>query len=245
MFKLLKEKKKKLPRYTSYTKNLFWEKLLKFFYWIFRDIRDVKKNGRPFKEFGVTLYAGKQGAGKTMAMTEYLERMRALHPDCMIVTNYGYKHETQPFTDWQDFFKIRNGEKGVIFAIDELQNEFTSTAWKNFPESLLSEITQQRKQKIKIVATSQVFTRVAKPLREQTFEVVECFTFLGRWTFLKAFDAQEYEAVISMPNLKNKLHRLWRRNFIQDNKIRELYDSYAKIERMKKTEFHNRYNNVG
>jgi ATP-dependent Clp protease ATP-binding subunit ClpX len=237
----MKKKRKKRTSYSKYTRIPFWEKFFRLLFWITKDIHDIRKNGRRFNEFGVSLYAGKQGAGKTMAMTEYLERMRALYPECIIVTNYGYKHELKPFTDWSDFFKIRNDEKGVIFAIDELQNEFTSTAWKNFPESLLSEITQQRKQKIKIVATSQVFTRVAKPLREQTFEVVECYTFLGRWTFCKAFDAQEYEAVISMPNLKNKLHRLWRRNFIQDNKIREMYDSYAKIERMEKSEFHNRY----
>lgn len=228
--------RKKL-RYFNYSKESFLGKIVKFLYWLFKDRMHYKKFGKPFSEFGLTLYAGKQGAGKTTGMVEYLEWIRTVYPDCKIVTNFGYKHQHYAFTDWKDFFDIRNGEKGVVFAIDELQNEFNSTAWKNFPETLLSEITQQRKQRVKIIATSQVFTRVAKPLREQTFEVVECFTFLGRWTFLKAFDAQEYESVIDQPVLKNKLHRLWRKNFVQDNKLRDLYESYDKVERLKRTEF--------
>lgn len=236
--------KKKKAKKRFYSLIPFWEKIFIFWYWIFKDIKHYKKYGRPFTEFGISLYCGKQGAGKTTGIVEYLERMRHKYPEALILTNFGYKYETRAFNDWRDFFEVRNGEKGVIFAIDELQNEFNSTAWKNFPESLLSEITQQRKQRVKIVATSQVFTRVAKPLREQTHEVVECITLFGRWTFMKAFDAIEYECVIANPTLKNKLHRLWRKNFVQDDKLRDLYDSYAKVERMKRTEYVNRYSNI-
>ena len=230
-------RKNKKTRYYDYSANPFYMKLFKFIFWLNKDLRNMMKNGRVFNEYGVTLFAGKQGAGKTMAMVEYLERMRVLYPKALIYTNFGYIHQHGVFKDWRDFFEIRNGEDGVIFAVDELQNEFQSTEWKNFPPALLSELTQQRKQKIKIVSTSQVFTRVSKPIREQTYEVVECYTFKNRWTFTKCFDAQEYEAVIQNPMLKNKLHRLWRRNFVQNDKIRNLYDSYAKIERMKNTEY--------
>lgn len=230
-------KKKKRTKYFQYTANHFFTKLIKFFVFLFTDLRASIKNGREFNEYGLTMYCGKQGAGKTISMVEYLERMRVLYPDAIIVTNFGYQHEHMQFSDWKMFYEVRNGTKGVIFAIDEIQNEFESNAWKTFPPNLLREITQQRKQRIKVVATSQVFTRVVKPLREQTFEVVECFTFIRRWTFTKAFDAQEYEAVIQNPTLKNKLRRLWRKNFVQDKKIRNLFDSYAKIEAMKNTEY--------
>ena len=232
-----KTKRNKKTRYFEYTANQFITKITKFFYWFFKDRFDSLKHGRKFNEYGLTLYCGKQGAGKTVSMVEYLERMRILYPKAIIVTNFGYKHQHHEFTDWRQFFEIRNDLDGVIFAIDEIQNEFSSTAWKNFPPNLLREITQQRKQRIKVVATSQVFTRVVKPLREQTFEVVECFTFLGRWTFTKAFDAQEYEAVVENPAIKNKLRRLWRKNFVQDNKLRDLFDSYAKIEKMANTQY--------
>jgi hypothetical protein len=242
---LKNNKKKKIKKYKLYTAQKFITKLLKFYFYIYKDIVNIAKNGRPFSEYGVTLYAGKQGAGKTTAMAEYLVRMKHKYPNVQIYTNFGFKLQDGEFTHWNDFFDIRNGTDGVIFAIDEIQNEFNSTAWKNFPETLLTEITQQRKQRIKIVSTSQVFTRVVKPLREQTHEVVECFTFAGRWTFTKCFDSQEYEAVISQPMLKNKLHRLWRKNFIQDDYLRELYNSYDKVEKMKKTTYLERSERIG
>ena len=232
-------KKERIPK--VYSQLPFPKKIWQFFLTLYEDIQHVKLYGRPFGEYGITCYAGRQGAGKTTAMVEYLERMRRKYPECLIVTNFGYQHETRPMGGWNDFFDVRNGEKGVIFAIDEIQNEFSSSNWKNFPETLLSEITQQRKQKIKIVATTQVFTRMAKPLREQTFEVVDCKTLAGRWTFTKAFEADEYNAVIDQPNLKNKLHRKWRKNFVQTALLRSTYDSYSKVERMAQLEYTDRY----
>lgn len=228
---------KKVKFKKEYTQIRFIKKFLSFFHLIIKDIIHVLKYGYDFNEFGLTMYCGRQGAGKTIAMVEYLDRMKKKYPKAKIVTNFGYIHQDYPMEDWRNFYEIRNGIDGVIFAIDEIQNEFSSTSWKTFPESLLSEITQQRKQRVKIVATSQVFTRVVKSLREQTFEVVECYTFGKRWTFTKAFDAADYNAVVDDPEKKNKLRRLYRKNFVQDKKIREMYDSYAKIEKMKATEF--------
>lgn len=229
-----KRHKKSRKIYSEYN---FFRKLIVFWYWIIKDIIYVIKNGRTFNEYGVSCYVGQQGMGKTIAIVEYLERMRKKYPNVIILTNFNYKHETASFEDWQQFYTVRNGTDGVIFAIDEIQNEWESTKWKEFPESLLREITQQRKQRVKVVCSTQVFTRMVKPLREQTFNVVECRTLLGRWTFTKAFDALEYEAVQSQPTLKNKLHRSWRRSFIQNNSIRELYDTSQKIEKMKNTKY--------
>lgn len=229
--------KTRTKKYKKYSLENFFVKLGKFYYWFSKDLGHIKKFGRPFSEIGMTCFAGRQGGGKSMAMSEYLLRMKAKYPNVKIYTNYGFKYQDGHFNDWNDFFTVRNGDDGVIFAIDEIQNEFSSTAWKNFPETLLSEITQQRKQKIKIVCTSQVFSRMAKPLREQTYEVVECVTLLGRWTFTKCFDADDYNAVIDRPEIKHKIKRKWRKNFVQDDFLRNCYDSYAKIERMKRTEY--------
>ena len=233
---------KKNKKIKSYSKIKFLIKFFNFWIWKFRDLKDFKNNPHLFREFGLTMFTGRQGAGKTMAMVEHLEQLRLRYPRALILTNFGYEHETQAFESWNDLFDVRNGDEGVIFAIDEIQNEFSTTQSKSFPESLLAEITQQRKQKIKILATSQVFTRVAKPLREQTYEVVECITVAGRWTFAKCFDADDYNTMIdsSKPDLKLKMRRKWRKNFIQDNRIRELYDSYAKVERVKRLEYYTR-----
>jgi hypothetical protein len=211
-------------------------KFFQFLRWKMIDISRLIKNGRGFEEYGVTMYVGRQGAGKTMAMVEYLERMRKKYPKCLIFTNFGYVNETRPLEGWRDLLERRNGLDGVIFAIDEIQNEYDSTKWKDFPESILSQITQQRKQRIKIVCTSQVFTRVVKQLREQCFEVVECRTFAGRWTITRGFDAVDYASVVENPEKKRKIFRLFRYSFIQTDALREKYDSYSVVERMKNIE---------
>jgi hypothetical protein len=211
-------------------------KLIDFLRWKIIDFIRLFRDGRGFDQYGLTIYCGRQGAGKTMAMVEYLERMKKEYPDCVIVTNFGYKGQTRAMDSWRDLVEIRNGTKGVIFAIDEIQNEYDSTKWKDFPEQLLSQITMQRKQRIKIVATSQVFTRVVKQLREQCFEVVECRTLFGRWTFTRCYDAVEYNFVIDNPEKKSKLFKLWRHSFIQSDYLRERYDSYQVIEKLKTLE---------
>lgn len=208
-------------------------------YWLAHDIRHHDRNY--FKEFGMQMYCGRQGSGKTVGMVWTLERMRRRYPRVKIYTNFAYQHETAPLTGWQDLLSpdYRNGTNGVIFAIDEIQNEFSSLAWKDFPESLLSEITQQRKQRICILASSQVYTRVVKQLREQCYRVVECKTILGRYTRLKCYDAEDYNVYVDNPDpaKKFKMHKLWKRSFVQSNALRGLYDTWAKVARLSRIGF--------
>lgn len=168
---------------------------------------------------------------KTISMVEKLEEIRHEYPDVLICTNFGYEHEDISLTDWTQILELRH-DAGIIFAIDEIQNEFDVYDVRNFSTRILRTVTQQRKQKIKIYGTSQHFNRVSKPLREQTFEVVDCYTIMGRWTFQKCFDAAEYSAVIDNPERKSKLSRKWRKNFVQSDQLRQAYDSYKVIDEM-------------
>lgn len=223
------------PRYLR--KLVISHKPYSFIRWLWVDFLQRKDGSSRFNQFGFTIYCGRQGAGKTMAMVEYLSRMRKKYPDCIIVTNFKCRYADKVMKDWRDFMEIRNGTKGVIFAIDEIQSEYSADSWKDFPESLLSEISMQRKQCIKIVATSQVYSRVAKPIREQTFSVVMCRTFGRRWTFTKEYDACEYSTADSPYTLKKKCKPIDKHNFVQSNELRASYDTYEKIERMRKLEF--------
>lgn len=196
-------------------------------------------NGRQFNLFGVTIFCGRQGSGKTIGIVEQLERIKEAYPKALICTNIHYLKQDLPLTDWRQLLELRNGTDGVVFVIDEIQNEYDNSKWKDFPEGLLSVITQQRKQRIKIYLSSQVYTRVVKQIREQCFDVIECKTFLGRWTRLKCYDAEDYNSIIDNPSPEKKfrLHKLWTRSFIQSNHIRKLYDSYKVVENMQKMEF--------
>lgn len=210
-----------------------------FIRWLVYDLLWTIINGKIFKPYGLTCFVGRQGGGKTISMVEYLDRMKEMYPDCIVVTNFNYIKQDLPFTSWRQFTEVRNGLYGVIFAIDELQNEYNSNNWKDFPEDLLSVVTMQRKQRIKIIATSQVFTRVVKQLREQCYEVVECKTFLGRWTRQKCYDADDYNYIIDnpTPERKFKTRKKWKYSFIQSNLVRKLFDSYAVVESIKQKEY--------
>lgn len=213
--------------------------ILDFIRWKFHDLFMLLINGRTFNLYGVTIFCGRQGSGKTMGIVEELERVKSKFPKALICTNIHYIRQDMPLSDWRQLLEIRNGTDGVVFVIDEIQNEYDNSKWKDFPEGLLSVITQQRKQRIKIYLSSQVYTRVVKQIREQCFDVVECKTFFGRWTRLKCFDADDYNSIIDNPSpeKKFKLRKKWRRSFIQSNYIRKLYDSYKVVENMQKVDF--------
>ena len=83
------------------------------------------------------------------------------------------------FCDNDDFKRYSNGECGVIFFVDEIQLYMNSLESKNINIEVITQISQQRKQRKHIVATSQVFGRMAKPLREQFSSVMLCKNYMG------------------------------------------------------------------
>lgn len=221
----------KLENLTTRNKNI------DLFRWILFDFYTRKKKNREFPAYGFTFYVGRQGQGKTISIVDYLIRMKINYPKCIIVTNFDCVVSDRIMTDWQDFIDIRNGTDGVIFAIDEIHTEYSTANWKDVPENLLSEISQQRKQRVKIVASAQYFGRIAKPLREQAFSVVECrTTFKGRLTTCTHYDISAYEYALNSANGFNKIKPINKNSFVQSNKLRNCYDTYAKINRMKSIE---------
>lgn len=207
--------------------------LLDLIRWKIYDLLMLLINGRTFNLYGVTCYCGRQGSGKTIGVVEELERIKKIYPDCLICTNINYLKQDLPLTSWLQLLYLRNGNKGVVFVIDEVQNN--GLDWSKFPETLLQVITMQRKQKIKIYLTSQVYKNVVIQLRRQCFEVVECKTFLGRWTRHKCYDAEEYNNIVDIatPEKRMKLHKKWKYSFIQSNYLRNLYDTNQIVDTLK------------
>lgn len=205
--------------------------------WLLVDFLTRKERKGLFKEYGFSIFCGRQGAGKTISMVDYLNRMHEKFPHCLIITNFQYAHSDGLLSDWRDLLNIRNGQLGVIFAIDEIHSEYSSDMWKDFPENLLSEISMQRKQRLKIIASSQAYSRVIKQIREQTFSVFQCETFFGRLTKYKEYDAAEYGTGDTPFLVKKRCKPIGKGMFVQSDSLRQCYDTYEKIERMKKIDF--------
>lgn len=192
-------------------------------------------NPNHFQEFGVHLVAGEQGSGKTIFVTWFLMEMKKMYPNLKIRTNYNFAHEDAPIEKWEDLVLHNNGEDGQIDVLDEIQNWFSSLASKDFPVEMLNETTQQRKQRKMILGTSQVFSRTAKPIREQARYVYEPFTLFGVLTIVRKYRPQLDESA------SIKKMRLVKIYFIpQTPELRNSYDTYKKIVDMSKTGFYER-----
>lgn len=205
----------------SKLKRLFWDfpkRFAKDFY---------EKDPDFFPEYGMRVIAGKQGSGKTITLIYLLLWYKKQYPLLKIKSNLGYAYEDGQIEDWHDLIKSENGIYGEIDVLDEVQNWFNSMESKDFPPELLTEITQQRKQRKMILCTSQVFSRVAKPIREQTYQIYLPTTLFGCITFVR-----RYEPIIDQKgDMKEKKLRGFF-FFVHTEEIRNAFDTYKKIERM-------------
>lgn len=190
-----------------------------------------------FKYQGIHLFAGEQGSGKTVAMTEFIMRMQQEYAEAKCITNYAYKNQDDELTDWRQLIDYKNGIKGVIVGIDEIHMWFSSNESRDFPPDFLEVICQNRKNRRCIVASSQVFTRIAKPLREQTTLLYLPYTFLGCITVVLIKKPE----IDTDGNVKKLKHRgsYW---FVHDKALRDAFDTYKAIERLSKYGFKEKQN---
>lgn len=141
-------------------------------------IKDVKKIRKPDKtEFpynGIWLFSGSQGSGKTLFMINLLLDLVEKFPDVRIYSNINlFGIDYLPYTGLE-CFEDSNGKHGIIYVIDEIHTLYSNMQSKNCKDSNLVIWSQNRKNVRLILGTSQRFSRVAKPIREQTTYMVQC-----------------------------------------------------------------------
>lgn len=193
-----------------------------------------------FSEFGINLACGEQGSGKTITLIYILEKLRKKYPDLIINTNMYYKYATNELDSILDIIKYNNGKKGVVNAVDELQTMLSSSDSKNVPPFVINEVCQQRKQKKCLFGTAQVFSRVAKPIREQVGKVYLPKTFLNCLTFVRVTKAEYYNE--EKGKFKKYTDFFF---FVHTKELRELYDTYERIQKYKDmTWLQNEYNSL-
>lgn len=198
------------------------------------DIDFRKSHPDFFEPEGILIFCGPQGSGKTLSAVQYVKRVCEEYPHAILVTNVDIKG-LNPLTevveyDGLDCLKnIENGYGGVIYFIDEIHLELNSLESKNIDMDVIVELSQQRKQRKHIVGTSQVYMRMAKPLREQVKDVVLCRNFFKYIQFNKLIDG--FGSVEENGKLKaDVVHKyLWFHN----PRLYGSYDTYAKMKRYK------------
>ncbi len=185
-----------------------------------------------FKYQGLIIFEGRQGAGKTVSMIEFAMRIQYEFPLCKCCSNLDYKYENDKLKDWRMLINYKNGKKGVIVIMDELQNWFSSNDSKNFPPEMLGVITQNRKNRRIILGTSQNFYLLAKAIRSQATEVRRCTTLLGCLTIVRRAEPI-LDSEGNVAEWKNRGMYF----FVHNKKLREAYDTYKVIENLSKSGF--------
>lgn len=222
-------KGQKIPKRTEKTKykkrNFFVRLFFDFPRALARDF--LSRNPDAMKIHGIYMFCGEQGSGKTIAAIQFLREQLKKYPKIRIKSNISISFQHGKITHWKQILNSNNGSIGEIDFIDEIQNWFSSNESKNFPVEMLSEVTQQRKQHKVIVGTSQVFTRMSKPLREQTKFLCLPNTIAGCLTVVRVFKPV-LDDTGTMIN--KKFVRMY--FFVHDKELRECYDTFEKVERL-------------
>lgn len=184
---------------------------------------------------GIWVFCGSQGSGKTLSAVQTVQKLCARYPMARVVSNLqiqGIPQTVEPFTDYEQLEKVKNGTQGVIFFIDEIHVLWNSLESKDIPISEMAIFAQNRKDRRVIIGTSQVYGRIAKPIREQLKYLVLCKTFLKSVTKLDVCDPTEEiekDGHIS-PSC------LFTRWFFHTPELYRSFDTLTKIERIKRKE---------
>lgn len=197
---------------------------LDFFRWVIVDIL----RGKQYPVWGIYMFVAKPGNGKTISMTEHIERVRKEHPHIKVFTNFNYKYQDGVINNWKD---IVNAPDNSIIAIDEIHMIFGSINYADFPIEMLGEITQNRHSRKQFITSTQDYDLVNVNFKRVCNFIVLCKNFWGldRLFINYYFDRGIYESKNFAPD-KRKAEFI--RTFVASDDTYSRYDTLEKIEAM-------------
>lgn len=189
-----------------------------------------------FEPSGFICFTGEQGAGKTISAVQYIHNLVLKYPRVQIIANCNIKFpdwdgEVIPYEGFAQVNAADNGYLGIILFLDEILAEFNSLESKKIDPSWFQVISQQRKRRLHVVGTAQVFNRIAKAWREQFSACIACrnlFDLVQINYLVERENVQEDESG-NVTGYKASDRFIWFRN-------PELYSFYDTWERVEKKE---------
>ncbi len=188
---------------------------------------------RIFTGWGIHLYTGKFGKGKTSQAVIDTFKICKKYPQVTVLTNIklmNFPKHTK-ILELKTVDDILNAPENTICLIDEIGTLFNSRDFvggkKSVPKSLFQHLCQCRKRKLVIFGTVQRFNLLDKQIRDVSADVTACDSSPG-YPFTRilqavTFDIDEYELYQVNPMYNP---RVMRTNIvIQKNRYRQLYDT--------------------
>lgn len=125
---------------------------------------------------GSIVFYGYQGNGKTLSMVKYAFDIKKDFPECVVFSNikmngidYNYLFSDE---DVKNALSFQNGKKGVLVLLDEAHLYFGKKTGIGL--ETLTAISQQRKDRRRIVFSSQIWEELDISLRKQVKDIVKC-----------------------------------------------------------------------
>lgn len=198
-------------------------------------IRFARDNPDYFYPAGIWVFCGPQGSGKTLSMVQTLKKMLADYPKAIVCSNLeirGLDRPVIPFTEYEQILTLDNGVNGIIFALDEIHVLWNSCESKDIPISEMATFCQMRKNRRVILGTSQIYGRIAKPIREQLQYVIDCRNFLNLIQFNIVIDPNQGEEKDGHLIGEQICTRIW----FHRPELYNSYDTLFKIQKAKRIE---------
>lgn len=196
------------------------------------------KKWNDFNLYGIDMYIGMFGHGKTLSMTHRAKKIYDKWGDQVrFISNY---HLTDiPYTKLINFNQLVDlGEEedssyiGTVVLIDEIETLLSHRNFANFPLPLLHLLMQQRKKRVVILCSAQRFFTVDKIFRSITTNVIDCNKY-WRFQHMEVYDAWDLENAMN-PRMIKRLGNFW---WFVRNKDFNSYDTSEMISKSAGEEF--------
>lgn len=193
----------------------------------------AQNNPDYFYPAGIWVFCGPQGSGKTLSAVQCLKKICKEYPKAIVCSNMhveGIENKVIPFTDYEQLKTLDNGIQGIIFFLDEIHVLWNSLESKEIPVSEMACFCQMRKNRRVIIGTSQVYGRIAKPIREQLQYAIICRNYFGMIQHNRVVDPSE--VVEKNGNIEAQIvaNKIW----FHSPELYNSYDTLFKIEKAKR-----------
>lgn len=188
-----------------------------------------EKDKRYYPYYGLETYVGGQGKGKTLTATRRIKQLKEKYPKVKFITNVKIEgiEDAQYFTNVEELINILrqiNLENiyGYLIFIDEIHVVLAELFGKSDP-IFLQFLSQQRKLAIHIIATSQMFNKLPKFIRDylvQSGQIIVCNNYLKVIQVNKIVNMESIKIDKEGAIIFDKCKYDW---FIH---LKELYNSY-------------------
>lgn len=224
------QKKNKIKTFREAFVDVKLPLYFEFIKWV---LIDFKRGKDYLRLYGLWAFTGYYGEGKTLGCVLYAKKLQQQNPhrNIKIYSNIHIEGQDGRVSSWRELLTL---PPNTIFIYDESQSDFGSTnlGIRDFPPELLRKLTQVRKKKLAIFATTPVYGRMNINMRESVHFVVESKNILKldrlfRYTF---YHADEYERVMSNPIKRKESVKLFKQMFAVSDKDYQMYNSLEEVD---------------